>query len=188
MAVLSGIIYLVPSSCFCWYWSSGQTDSRDTKRYSNSWWRTEKLDTVRRWLWVMRICHSELFRLLLELMWDTFTFSDSWTGDWRACLAHQGPVVTRDPKRTLFRKTYPYKCTMINSHFQTTGSGIRSFWCFHGPHSLPYVLFSSIFPDDLPLKLKVQIEIWGDQRQNPTVHSSMKTAENRIWSFMTCHW
>ena len=50
--------------------------------------KSGKLDTV------MRICHSELFRLPLQLMWDTFTFSDSWTGDWRACLAHQGPVVT----------------------------------------------------------------------------------------------
>ena len=107
---------------------------------------------------------------LSQLVWD-------WTGDWRACLAHQRPVVTRDAKRTLLEKLI-----RLNVQWAThisklhIGSGIRSFWCFHGPHSLLY--YFHLFSQCLPLKLKVQIEIWRDQRQNPTVHTSVLY---RLW-------
>ena len=108
--------------------------------------KSGKLDMVRRWQcceWCesVTVNSSGFFYSWCEI-------SDSWTGDWRACLAHQGPVVTRHAKRILFEKL------------------------IHGPHSLLY--FFHLFSRCLPLKLKVQIEIWGDQRQNPTVHSSMK--------------
>lgn len=185
MSVLSGIIYLVPSSCFCWYWSSGQTDSHDTKRYSNSWWRTEKWEA-----WhgpQMAVSDANL---------SQWTLQASFAVDVRYQIAGQeigGPVLLSKDQSWLGmqRGHFFEKLIHTNVRWSTVISKLQAvaFEVFdvsmtHTPYCTYY--FHLFSPMICHSSWRYKLKLEGIRVRIQPSTAQWKQRRNRIRSFMTC--